>query len=350
LKKLVHLEALRGLASVYVAAGHWALSIDKSTNVLNTFLRFGQEAVILFFLLSGFVIFISYSNGSDKSLKTYFIKRARRIYFPLICAFIISIVIVPSFSLKELVGNILMLQDFSSAKPGVAVTPFQGNSPLWSLSYEWTFYLLFPFLFPVLQNNKNRVHYIGIFSVVNLIIYILFPNHIFLVLAYFIVWWSGLELAEYFFGTKTRAHCIKLIGYYILILFVLGLECGWSYHLNKHVIIGFYPYLIFRHFGFAFICIALTVFATRPTKWMVSLIKPFSKIAPISYGIYIIHFPILTQASFGMPPVLEAITKISLVFLLAYLIEIVLQPKVNKLIDVMTGKQKQPHLMKEHIY
>ena len=334
MKKLVHLESLRGFASVYVAAGHWLLSTNNPPSYLSVFFRFGQEAVIIFFILSGFVIFISNNGISDTSLKNYFVKRARRIYFPLFCAFVVSVIFVRNnFSIKELIGNVFMLQDFSSAKPGIAVSPFKGNSPLWSLSYEWTFYLLFPFLYPVLKNDKHRAHYIGVFSLVNLIIYVLFPNHIFIVLAYFIIWWSGLELGEYFFGDKTKSHCKNLMFYYALILLVIGFACALGYRVDKHVIVGFYPYLIFRHFAFAFICILLTVFAPSLTKRMVSFIKPFSKIAPISYGIYIIHYPILVQASFGLNSILEPIIKVVIVLLLAYLIEMVLQPKVNKFIN-----------------
>lgn len=334
MKKLIHLESLRGFASIYVAIGHWVLSNKKSPSFLNALFRFGQEAVIIFFILSGFVIFLSYTKSTDNSLKKYFIRRARRIYFPFFCALIISIILVNhNFSIKELVGNILMLQDFATGKPGIAVSAFLGNAPLWSLSYEWTFYLLFPFLFPILQNNKNRVHYIGIFSLVNLIIYILFPNHIFLVLSYFFIWWSGLELGEYFLVTKNKCQVKKLIGYYVAILSTLGVTCILSYHNDKHVSIGLYPYLIFRHFGFAFICILLTGFASKFTQKLVGLLKPFAMIAPISYGIYIIHYPILVQLSLNINPIVEAVIKLSAVLALAYLIEIVFQPKINRLIN-----------------
>ncbi len=334
MKKLTHLESLRGFASVYVAVGHWILSSKTAPASLNALFRFGQEAVIIFFILSGFVIFLSYVKSNEHSLRKYFIRRARRIYFPFFCALIISIVVANHvFSVKQLIGNILMLQDFSTGKPGIAVSSFLGNVPLWSLSYEWTFYLLFPFLFPILQNNKDRVHYIGIFSLINLIIYILFPNHIFLVLSYFFIWWSGLELGEYFLGTRNKAHAKNLVLHYALILITLGIICLMSYRANKHISIGIYPYLIFRHFAFAFSCILLTVFATKFTIRLVDIFKPFAKIAPISYGIYIIHYPILVQLSLNLNPVLEAVIKLAAVLGLAYLIEIVLQPRINKLIN-----------------
>jgi len=334
MKKLTHLESLRGFASIYVAIGHWILSNKNAPASLSALFRFGQEAVIIFFILSGFVIFLSYAKSKDHSLRTYFIRRARRIYFPFICAIVISIVVVSHiFPIKQLAGNILMLQDFSTGKPGVDVAPFLGNAPLWSLSYEWTFYLLFPFLFPILQNNKDRVHYIGIFSLINLIIYILFPNHIFLVLSYFFIWWSGLELGEYFLGSQNKAHAQKLVLYYALILITLGVTCLISYGDNKHISLGVYPYLILRHFAFAFVCVALTIFATKFTKQLVGIFKPFAKIAPISYGIYVIHYPILVQLSLNLNPVLEAIIKIAAVLGLAYLIEMILQPRINKLIN-----------------
>ncbi len=332
MKKLELLDALRGFASIYIAISHWIYDLNLPTAV-KVFFRFGQEAVIVFFILSGFVICYSYNKSDDKSLRTFYIKRFRRIYFPLFCSFIISIVVCRFvFSYKELIGNILMLQDFSTAKPGAIVPSFLGNSPLWSLSYEWIFYMIFPFIFPIVKFNKNRCHIIGLFSVLNLIIYILFPNHIFLVFSYFLIWWTGLELCEHFLY-QTKLQHKTLISYYLVILLILGFTCFIQYRTHKIIEPGMYPYLLFRHFVFAFICLIMTIYFTSFTKKLIGIIKPFSALAPISYGIYIIHYPILVQASFGVSPIIAVIIKILLLFGLAYLIEIVLQPKVNKLIN-----------------
>ena len=71
--KLEKLDALRGMAALYVVIHH---SVSKSImlfglNIANLF-RFGEEAVILFFLLSGFVINFSFVKSRDKTFRTYF--------------------------------------------------------------------------------------------------------------------------------------------------------------------------------------------------------------------------------------------------------------------------------------
>ena len=334
MKKFTILESLRGFAAIYVATGHWIIEKSKLPSYITLFFKFGQEAVIIFFILSGFVIFYSHNKSKDKSIGNYFIKRFRRIYFPLFCAFIVSFVFVnEKFVLKELIGNLLMLQDFVSGKPGNFVQPFLGNRPLWSLSYEWVFYLIFPFVFPVIEHNKHRVHIIGIFSLINLIIYILFPNHIFLVLSYFMIWWTGLEMGEYFFGDSSKFQYKTLMSYYVAFLIILSFTSYVHHKTDKNMLIGYYPYLLVRHFGFAFICLVLTIYATSITKKIIGVISWFSVISPISYGIYILHYPLWVQTSFGLPSVLEIPIKIILLMGLAYLIEIILQPLANKLIS-----------------
>jgi peptidoglycan/LPS O-acetylase OafA/YrhL len=334
MKKLTKLESLRGFASVYVALGHFFLQLHHIPSAVNYFFKFGQEAVIIFFILSGFVIFYSYEKSKDKSLIIYFIKRFRRIYFPFICAILVSIVLVShSFYVKDLVGNLLMLQDFGTAKPGNLVNSFLGNLPLWSLSYEWVFYLLFPFIFPVIKNYSSRVHFVGTFSLINLIVYILFPNHIALVFAYFLIWWTGLELGNYFLGNSNKTHIRNLVFYYLLIILVLIINC-FIYHKSvKHIEPGIYPYILLRHYGFAFICLFCTVYLNSLAQKFISLLKPFSWIAPISYSIYILHYPILVQTHFNIPIYIELPVKFILLFGLAYLIEIILQPIVNRYIS-----------------
>ena len=65
--KLQRLEAVRGVAALYVVIAH---SITPTPFILS----FGQEAVIVFFLLSGFVIEYSSAKTLDRGFKYYFQK------------------------------------------------------------------------------------------------------------------------------------------------------------------------------------------------------------------------------------------------------------------------------------
>ena len=59
--KLDKLEALRGAAALYVVFHHTIPYDSRLFNLpVGHLMRFGQEAVILFFLLSGFVINYSF--------------------------------------------------------------------------------------------------------------------------------------------------------------------------------------------------------------------------------------------------------------------------------------------------
>ena len=77
--KLHGLECLRGFAAIYVLLGHLLLScLQVQHPAVRFILQFGQEAVMIFFLLSGFVIF--WSLRAETTFHQYFLQRARRIY------------------------------------------------------------------------------------------------------------------------------------------------------------------------------------------------------------------------------------------------------------------------------
>jgi len=329
-KKITVLESLRGFASIYVALGHWLLW-QKHKPFYTNFFKLGVDAVTVFFLLSGIVIFYSHTNTKDKSLRTYFFRRFRRIYFPFLVSAIVSILIFynSGFSFKELAGNFFMLQD-QHRTPGLITNTFLGNQPLWSLSYEWAFSMIFPFIYPVIRNSKIRVHIIGIFCILNFVIYTLFPNHIFLVLTYFFLWWTGLEIGEYFFGERSLVKGNLLMIYYVLFMLILGANWLQFYLQNKVLDIGAYPFLPLRQFGFAFVCLMFALHLPKISKAITTVLQPFSKIAPISYSIYILHFPLWIQLHLPFPPLIEIGVKITLLLVLSYLTEIVLQPVINK--------------------
>src|SRR6266446_6429808 len=204
--KLQKLEMLRGFAAIYVFVVHVMLErVLPKQSGLRFFFRFGQEAVMLFFLLSGFVVYYSTAKHGDTSFSTYFARRARRIYPIFLLALILSCISAgltlgrfPDFSITQWLGNICMLQelpDLKGGKGGAWIAPLYGNFPLWSLSYEWWFYVLF---FPIYRfvPPARQLHVVALWSVIGFVTFSLHPNQISLFLFYFILWWTGAELAR----------------------------------------------------------------------------------------------------------------------------------------------------------
>lgn len=333
------LDYLRGFAAVYVLIYHiFSLTNFIPETIQNLFFSFGQEAVMLFFLLSGFVIYISVHSKPDISFSYYFIRRFRRIYFPFIIALILSAFLailnqkfLQQFSWTELIGNLLMLQDFS-AKPGVLVRPFLQNYPLWSLSYEWWFYLLFfPLYKSVFFQRPHRIYWVFIGSFISYVIYIIYPNAIALYLGYFIIWWCGVEAAEIY--VRTQRFTLRTVKPILICLFWMSIISFIPVILTNTIQFGYYPFLNFRHFASAFLAIlGGLIWYFYQLRYFNKILGFFSKIAPISYGVYIFHYPILAQLNLSeyIPNLwLDYSLKLLLILGMSYLVEIKLQPVIN---------------------
>ncbi len=112
---LSFLDGVRGSSAVFVLISHtrWLLwegysngyiyhpqlynQFDKFLMYFLTFFRYGRAAVMLFFVLSGFVIHLRYSAKLSENPATfkfdwidYVFRRAKRIYPPLIFALILT--------------------------------------------------------------------------------------------------------------------------------------------------------------------------------------------------------------------------------------------------------------------
>lgn len=104
--------------------------------------KWGPDAVVFFFVLSGFLVggrtLERIADGRFRPAH-YAVDRVVRIMLPLVPALALTAVIDAAtrggFNVVNLLGNIVSLQ-------GVLVHPFGGNLPLWSLAYEWWFYVL----------------------------------------------------------------------------------------------------------------------------------------------------------------------------------------------------------------
>ena len=108
---LIFLDGLRGLAAFYVMVGHarWLLwegysvgfqkhpasysTINKALMYFFSLFKYGHEAVLFFFVLSGFVIHLRYArqmkeqgNEAKFDWAAFVWRRARRLYPPLLAA------------------------------------------------------------------------------------------------------------------------------------------------------------------------------------------------------------------------------------------------------------------------
>lgn len=309
MNKILEFEFLRGIAAFYVFFHHtlFQFNIVEKTSILGKLFSFGQEAVMLFFLLSGYVIALSLIK-KDYSFSEYFKHRFLRIYPILLFVMIISVVLKfltdsLTFDFYSFIINLLMLQDISSLKPGTFADPFLGNSPLWSLSYEWWFYMIFfsHFIFyKKIFNNISFLYYSGfVFSLLGLLSYFFFYNQISLIMMYYYVWLSGAIICIIFANKlpNKKSLIIKVLELYFSIIIIYSL----LFVLNQNTSsIGVHPLLELRHYltSFVFLIIALLYTKYFYTKLKNNLfyqrllsigIKP----ASISFGVYVIHYPIM---------------------------------------------------------
>jgi peptidoglycan/LPS O-acetylase OafA/YrhL len=239
-----------------------------------------------------------------------------------------------------LAGNLLMLQDNGMLKRGVWFETYAGNTALWSLSYEWWFYMLFFPLFVGLWNRPGVQKYAAFaLSVAGFAAYQLHPNEPCLILGYFSIWWAGVELSREYCTTGRITFSRQLPSLLLLLLLSLlwGGPVAFARFHHRPLQYGFDPVLQFRHASTAagFLAAAL-LWNHFKFGGFDLLFRPFALIAPITYSIYIFHFPAFKIAEDLLPTAPHVVRiAVALLFLvpICYLIEVILQRRINRWSD-----------------
>lgn len=343
--RLEKLEALRGFAALYVVFFH---ALPQKIYLLGVnvgaIFRFGPEAVIVFFVLSGFVIKYTFERSVDKSFKFYFIRRFIRLYIPLFFIFLLGYLIkcysegtLASPEWQTLFGNIFMLQDVISQKPHVISAAYMGNGVLWSLSYEWWFYMLF-FLLVTQINSKKINMWVGIISITAAATYIIYPFIVNRLAMYFAIWWIGVRFAEiYLKKEKFTIKAIMPTAYVLLVitaLLALNLYIHYSYTKVYSYPLVAYPFIELRHFVFA-IMVMFGAIIWENLKWrgFNAFFGIFKYLAPCSYVIYISHHYLVIEATylkFINNPIIEYGLYIVIMIIFSYVLEVVVYNRIRK--------------------
>lgn len=316
------LDSFRGIAAIVVVIHHVFVifpdsvaTVKSFSNVLyhiwDTISNYNKEAVLFFFLLSGFSIALSSFRidwSVKESINLYLYKRFKRIlplfWFALAVTFFIGLLSGnlshDSFSVNNLLGNIFLLQ-VSGYIPHAWFSPYGMNGPLWSISYEFFYYLLFIPWVLILYRYKFSGVSLRLSVICSILISftaIAIQKFFFLPWIYFAnsfaVWMIGVYLF-YLFNANKKDHF--LFGFLILVLvsveiFDLNNESfslsGFSSTLSQ-LKNGFWISVVF-YIGLAF---SQNMDSIKESTILTLFNKIWKPIGDGSYTIYLIHYPIL---------------------------------------------------------
>jgi peptidoglycan/LPS O-acetylase OafA/YrhL len=156
------LTGIRGVAAWWVVLYHFQEPLLKYNLSIAGIIEKGFLAVDLFFILSGFVLFINYRfdiNSNDlKKIISFYVNRIARIY-PLhlfiVILFIINPIAIHFFSKADsyterydiayFFMSLLLIQNWGFSDS------IRWNIPAWSISTELFSYVTFPFLFVMVK-------------------------------------------------------------------------------------------------------------------------------------------------------------------------------------------------------
>ncbi len=248
--------------------------------------------VSYFFILSGFVMIIAYYNKKSVGFFQFIKNRLARIY-PLYLLAIIMVLVINRFRIEdyqELLLNITMLQTWMPLK---ALTV---NPPGWSLSVELIFYIMFPFLFnkiyKSIETKKLAISLIAFWLVSQVIFYLIISEIVMVpnLTVKTALYHPLLHLNEFLIGNlaglwfmknyKTyKGNYLKAIFVFIIaFLLLLKFNNGLIYH-NGLLALVFTP-----------IIVLLSLSKSKFVNFLSN--KQFVFLGEISFGIYILQFPV----------------------------------------------------------
>jgi len=255
--RIVYLDSLRGLAALMVAYYHFAEFYIKSNEKLNKidlflfnivykYIDFGKIGVVLFFLISGFVVPFSFNNKVNNPINNFLLARFFRLY-PAYWLSLISAIFIfmyfenQKYSKFEIIMNFTMFQQYIGVRNVIGL--------YWTLQIEIFFYLVCCVLFKlnILYSHKTIFITSTFFLLVSLLAAVFrFYSNISVPVA------LPLSLAIMFFSINWRFYIIEnnnaalkwlfyhFLSFYFLIIpltfFAYSKDFGTTQTINRYVI------------------------------------------------------------------------------------------------------------------
>lgn len=297
------ISLLRGLAAIEVAAAHLRAGFFPGLRTLEdpalwyqalAFLTgFAHQAVVVFFLISGWLVGGSLLNklGQPQAIKVYAIDRVTRLWTVLMPTFvlilatgIVSGVIDPhtpdfsranDYSFSALIGNLFGLQT-------IAVPEFGGNFPLWSLSNETWYYVMFPLLVMCVAAGSGTRRVLA--ALMLLMIGMLLP---FDMVLYFTIWLLGAAFS------RVRVECGMPLRALLLVVLAMASVVFRLKGSNDDMVLASFPQDLLLSVLFL-LFLSSTV---NPLPADQRFIAPLRRVAVFfsnfSFTLYVVHIPVL---------------------------------------------------------
>lgn len=304
------LDWLRFIAALLVVVSHargglwvdWGRLAEASKTIPAAFLfavtRVGAESVLVFFVLSGFLVggkLIERLGANTFNLRTYLIDRFTRIWIPLIPALLWSTTVAYQVGkplvLLDLLGNLVGLQ-------GVLVMSYAANYPLWSLAYEiWFYFLGGSVAVWIGSTDQNQRIFAGLALAIGLAIFTK------LVIIFLFAWILGASTYWLIYKPKNKflamlGGVLVIAGYVICQLRSATVSLDTSHWLQyiPSSAIGMLAY----SFGIALVLPFLIQLA--PKSKLGKIIDAIGgNLAAFSYTLYLTHYPVLYLWEHFMP-------------------------------------------------
>jgi peptidoglycan/LPS O-acetylase OafA/YrhL len=316
---LADIDVFRGAAALVVAAMHareitwigirdfWAAHgthLSPATILgYSTFpLVWGSIGVPIFFVLSGYCIHRGQAmtrarranSTGDFGLSSgnFLLRRFFRIY-PVIAGALL-LTLICDWASRQYFPNSVKLGDTSFATflvnlfsvQGLAGPTYGSNMPLWTLSIEVQFYVLYPLLLIAMARLGNVPTLVAL-TVLNVVSYFLFQTRgLLLFSSFYVSWYLGALVAEAeaarVFADRLRSPGIRA-GLYAMGLAGLAVGCVLFFRSN---------FLAFQIWAVAF---AVFLFAVlkRPKSRPGAVSRFFGWLGTFSFSLYIIHLPVI---------------------------------------------------------
>jgi peptidoglycan/LPS O-acetylase OafA/YrhL len=271
------------------------------------FTGFAHQAVLLFFVISGWLVGGSLLNkaGQPDAIANYAIDRLTRLWTVLIPTFLLTLLfslgtgeVVASgidvshaneFSAAAFAGNLVGLQG------GVAVPEFGGNFPLWSLANETWYYVMFPLLVVLLTSRRTAARAGSAAALVALAAALPYD-----IVLYFSIWLLGVGFSRIRIEAGLAMRCAMLAV--LLAVSVYYRLTG----INDDIGPQTYVQDLVCCLAFLVFLASLQFKAAPASKWQRPLARIGKFFAEFSFTLYVLHVPLIdlmqhwTSRSFGL--------------------------------------------------